>query len=126
MTTLPARRRPASEPGEMFWIALPGGARSHNVGEVPRCREVVAAIWRTRHPERRVFFGCGIGHVLSSIVIGFIGIGLGLAVGRLEIFEGARGNDVTECHVWATASLKPLIPVVRLFRKIVFIRRKTR
>lgn len=35
---------------------------------------------------------CGAGHVLSSVVLGAIGIGLGLAVGGLEWFEGLRGN----------------------------------
>ena len=35
---------------------------------------------------------CGFGHVLSSIVIGMIGIALGIAVSRLEIVEGFRGN----------------------------------
>ena len=57
MTTLLGRRRPASEPGEMSRIALPEGARSLNVREVPRCRMVVVAHCQTRHPEGRVFFG---------------------------------------------------------------------
>ncbi len=35
---------------------------------------------------------CGIGHVLSSILIGFIGIALGVAVGKLEAVEGLRGD----------------------------------
>ena len=35
---------------------------------------------------------CGFGHVLSSVVLGFIGIALGIAVGQLEGFEGIRGN----------------------------------
>jgi len=35
---------------------------------------------------------CGIGHVASSVLIGLIGIGLGLAVGRLEITESFRGS----------------------------------
>jgi nickel/cobalt exporter len=35
---------------------------------------------------------CGIGHVLSSVVLGLVGIGLGLAVGRLNIIEGLRGD----------------------------------
>lgn len=35
---------------------------------------------------------CGLGHVLSSVVLGFIGIALGIAVGRLEGLEAARGN----------------------------------
>jgi len=35
---------------------------------------------------------CGVGHVLSSVVLGALGIGLGVAVTRLEVIEGARGN----------------------------------
>ena len=59
MTTLLGRRRPHSEPGEMSWIALPGGARSHNVREVPRCLKVVVAHCQTPHPEGRVLFVSG-------------------------------------------------------------------
>jgi nickel/cobalt transporter (NicO) family protein len=35
---------------------------------------------------------CGIGHVGSSIVLGLLGVGLGIMVGKLELFEGFRGN----------------------------------
>jgi len=35
---------------------------------------------------------CGIGHVLGSVVLGLIGIGLGVAVGQLDIIEGVRGD----------------------------------
>lgn len=35
---------------------------------------------------------CGIGHVLSSVVIGLIGIGFGIAVSKLELIESARGE----------------------------------
>lgn len=35
---------------------------------------------------------CGIGHVLSSAILGLIGIALGLAVSNLEIIEGVRGD----------------------------------
>jgi len=38
---------------------------------------------------------CGIGHVGSSVVLGFIGIALGVAVGQLEIIEGVRGSIVS-------------------------------
>lgn len=39
-----------------------------------------------------ITFGCGLGHVLSSVVIGCIGIAAGIAMGRLELLEGTRGN----------------------------------
>ena len=35
---------------------------------------------------------CGVGHVLSSVVIGLIGIGFGVAVSELEIIESTRGE----------------------------------
>lgn len=35
---------------------------------------------------------CGLGHILSSIVLGLIGISMGLAVKRLVNVESARGN----------------------------------
>ena len=35
---------------------------------------------------------CGIGHVLSSVVLGGIGIALGVALSDLEIIEGTRGE----------------------------------
>ncbi len=35
---------------------------------------------------------CGIGHVLSSIILGFVGIALGIAVFKLESIEAFRGG----------------------------------
>ena len=35
---------------------------------------------------------CGVGHVLGSMALGFVGIGLGVAVDRLELVEGVRGS----------------------------------
>src|SRR6185503_13000879 len=35
---------------------------------------------------------CGVGHVLSSVVLGMIGIALGTALERLRWFESARGS----------------------------------
>ena len=35
---------------------------------------------------------CGVGHVLSSIVLGGLGIAFGVAVGSLETVESGRGN----------------------------------
>jgi len=39
-----------------------------------------------------ITFVCGLGHVLSSVVLGLAGVALGIAVTRLEAFEGLRGN----------------------------------
>jgi sulfite exporter TauE/SafE len=35
---------------------------------------------------------CGLGHVLSSVVLGLFGIVLGVAVSRLEVVEAVRGD----------------------------------
>lgn len=35
---------------------------------------------------------CGLGHVLGSILIGFIGIGAGIALSGIEVIEGSRGS----------------------------------
>ena len=35
---------------------------------------------------------CGLGHVLSSVLLGFLGIGLGVALERLSWIEAARGS----------------------------------
>ncbi len=39
-----------------------------------------------------ITFACGLGHVLSSVVLGLIGIALGVALMKLEAFEAFRGN----------------------------------
>lgn len=35
---------------------------------------------------------CGVGHVLSSVLLGFVGIGIGVALERLEWIEATRGS----------------------------------
>jgi len=35
---------------------------------------------------------CGVGHILSSVVLGFIGIALQVQVAKLELIESFRGN----------------------------------
>lgn len=44
-----------------------------------------------------ITLACGMGHVLSSVLLGAVGIGLGLAVARLEALESFRG----ELAAWA-------------------------
>jgi sulfite exporter TauE/SafE len=39
-----------------------------------------------------ITFLCGVGHVLSSVVLGFIGIAAGISLSRLQFFESFRGN----------------------------------
>ncbi len=37
-------------------------------------------------------FLCGMGHILSSVVLGFIGIAFGIAVSKLKFIESQRGQ----------------------------------
>ncbi len=39
-----------------------------------------------------ITFLCGLGHILSSVVLGLIGVVLGIAVERLEFIESSRGT----------------------------------
>lgn len=39
-----------------------------------------------------IVFLCGLGHVLSSVFLGMLGIFAGVGVDKLEFFEGARGD----------------------------------
>jgi sulfite exporter TauE/SafE len=39
-----------------------------------------------------ITFLCGLGHILSSVVLGIIGIIFGIGVMKLELFEAFRGN----------------------------------
>lgn len=39
-----------------------------------------------------VTWACGVGHVLGSVVLGTLGIGLGIAVAHLEALESSRGQ----------------------------------
>ena len=44
-----------------------------------------------------ITFLCGLGHVISSVALGFLGIALGIGVSKLEIIETVRG----EFAAWA-------------------------
>ena len=39
-----------------------------------------------------ITIACGLGHVLSSVALGLIGIAAGIALMKLEVFESFRGN----------------------------------
>jgi len=39
-----------------------------------------------------ITFLCGLGHIASSIVLGFVGVALGVIVGKLELVESVRGD----------------------------------
>jgi len=39
-----------------------------------------------------ITFLCGLGHILSSVLLGLLGVAFGIGVMKLEAFEGFRGN----------------------------------
>jgi len=39
-----------------------------------------------------ISFFCGLGHILSPVLLGFLGIALGIALSRLQTFESFRGG----------------------------------
>lgn len=47
--------------------------------------------WTTRKMAL-VTIGCGLGHSVGSIVLGLLGIALGLALNKMEVIEGVRGD----------------------------------
>jgi len=55
----------------------------------------IAMAWARKWSRAKtavITFLCGIGHIGSSMVLGLIGVSLGLAVKKLELFESFRGN----------------------------------
>ena len=63
-----------------------------------------------------ITFLCGVGHVLSSIVVGFIGIAAGLSISKLEFFESFRGN-IAAWLLIAFGLVYMLISLRALYRK---------
>jgi nickel/cobalt exporter len=46
-----------------------------------------------------ITFLCGIGHVAGSIILGLVGATLGIALGKLELFEAWRGNIAAQALI---------------------------
>ena len=63
-----------------------------------------------------VTFLCGIGHVFSSIILGFIGIAAGISLSRLEMFESFRGNMAAWLLI-AFGLIYAVISLRRIYRK---------
>ena len=63
-----------------------------------------------------ITFLCGVGHVLSSVVVGFIGIAAGLSISKLEFFESFRGN-IAAWLLIAFGLVYMLISLRALYRK---------
>jgi ABC-type nickel/cobalt efflux system permease component RcnA len=63
-----------------------------------------------------ITFLCGMGHVMSSIILGFIGIAAGISLSRLEFFESFRGN-IAAWILIAFGLVYMLISIRSLYRK---------
>jgi len=63
-----------------------------------------------------ITFLCGLGHVLSSVVLGFVGIFAGLSLSKLEFFESFRGN-IAAWLLIAFGLVYMLISIRSLYRK---------
>ena len=63
-----------------------------------------------------ITFICGVGHVLSSVVLGFIGIAAGISLSKLEFFESFRGN-IAAWLLIAFGLIYMLISLRSLYRK---------
>ncbi len=63
-----------------------------------------------------ITFLCGIGHVLSSVLLGFVGIAAGISLSKLEFFESFRGN-IAAWLLIAFGLVYMLISLRSLYRK---------
>lgn len=71
--------------------------------------------WSTRK-TMLITFLCGIGHVLSSVVLGLIGIAVGISVTKLVSVESFRGNIAAWLFI-AFGLVYTIIAVRNLYRK---------
>lgn len=63
-----------------------------------------------------ITFLCGLGHVLSSVIVGFIGIAAGISLSKLEFFESFRGN-IAAWLLIAFGLVYMLVSLRSLYRK---------
>ena len=63
-----------------------------------------------------ITFLCGLGHVLSSVLLGFAGIAIGLSVNRLVSVESFRGNIAAWLFI-AFGLVYMIISIRSLYRK---------
>jgi ABC-type nickel/cobalt efflux system permease component RcnA len=71
--------------------------------------------WTIRKTMIITFF-CGIGHVLSSVILGLIGIAVGISVSRLVAVESFRGNIAAWLFI-AFGLVYMIISVRNLYKK---------
>jgi sulfite exporter TauE/SafE len=71
--------------------------------------------WTTKK-TMLITFLCGLGHVLSSVVIGLIGIAVGISVNKLVTVESFRGNIAAWLFI-AFGLVYMIISIRNLYRK---------
>lgn len=71
--------------------------------------------WSTRK-TMVITFLCGLGHVLSSVILGLIGIAVGISVTKLVSFESFRGNIAAWLFI-AFGLVYTIIAIRNLLRK---------
>lgn len=71
--------------------------------------------WSTKKTMIITFF-CGLGHVLSSVLLGFIGIAVGVSLNRLVNVESFRGNIAGWLFI-AFGLVYTVISIKKLYRK---------
>ena len=83
----------SAELAVLCWVALSTGVLHTLIGAdhyVPFIAMSKARNWSMAR-TLSITFLCGIGHVLSSVVLGIVGIAAGVALSRVEGIEGTRG-----------------------------------
>jgi len=63
-----------------------------------------------------VTFFCGIGHVLSSVILGLVGIAVGISVSKITAVESVRGNIAAWLFI-AFGLVYMIISIRNLYRK---------
>jgi nickel/cobalt transporter (NicO) family protein len=71
--------------------------------------------WSLKKTMTITFF-CGIGHVLSSVILGLIGIAVGISVNKLTAVESVRGNIAAWLFI-AFGLVYMIISIRNLYRK---------
>jgi len=84
--------------GDAFWVLIStaiGVGFVHTLIGVDHSLPFVVLARAQRWPLRKLITittACGVGHVLSSVILGLAGIGLGVAVEKLRWIETGRGE----------------------------------
>ena len=71
--------------------------------------------WSLRKTMMITFF-CGLGHVMSSVILGLIGIAVGISVNKLTAVESFRGNIAAWLFI-AFGLVYMIISIRKLYRK---------